>query len=74
VSLSVYVYHLHAIALTGQKRALYSLELESQAVVRHLVWVLGTKPKISLQEYQVLLANEQSLQPQKKKKKKKTKV
>lgn len=44
-------------AQEGQKRALDSLELELEMVVRHLMWVLDP-----LHEQQVLLAAELSFQ------------
>jgi hypothetical protein len=33
-----------SLSACGQRRVLDPLELESQAVVSHLMWVLGTSP------------------------------
>lgn len=54
------IFYMCAVAYGGQQRAWDTLELESQAIVSHLRWVLGTKLP-SLEEQQVLLNTETSL-------------
>lgn len=46
----VSVCHMHSSGQGGQKRVLQLLELELQAVLRHLVWMLGGKQGSSVGE------------------------
>ena len=63
VLVSVCVYgHMHAGAEGGQKIISDALELELRAIVSHLIWGLGIDSGL-LEEQQVLLATEPSLQP-----------
>ena len=44
VYVNLCVPHTRACVYGGQKRVIYSLELELAEVVSHLMWVLGTEP------------------------------
>lgn len=63
VCVSVWVCASECHAHRGQKRKLDFVGQEQQAVVSHMIWVLGRK--LALQEQRVFLIPEPFLQPRK---------
>lgn len=61
----MYVQHMYVCASVSTRGCLHSLELGSYVVVRHQVWVLGTKLTSSVKATSVLNV-EPSLQTKKK--------